>query len=92
MTGAEGRKNVINYRNESSIIILVFAQNQDGADYPISIKAFCKPIPGLYEEMMDYGWADIEPKTIDALRKHIVGAGLSGIYYQDNWERRTQLS
>ena len=75
-------------------IVTNITQAMDGSDYPLSIKAFCEPIPGLYEEMMDFNFYDeLQPKIIDALRKHMNAAGLIGIYlYDESWDRRTLLS
>jgi hypothetical protein len=57
---------------------------EDGSGYAPSIEAFCAPIPGLYNEMMEYEWyEDLRTKMIDALKIYLNQAGLTGVYWEE---------
>jgi len=93
-TGGEIRAR-IEYKKdaENQYVVVNFIQSQDGGSYLSSIEAFCLPIPGLFEEMIDYNFTDLKPKMIDALQRHFETVGLVGIYlYDEAWGLRTQLT
>jgi len=77
----------------NSFVVTNYTEGRDGAEYISSIKAFCEPVQGLYEEMIDYDFIELEHIMIDALRKYLKATGLTGIYlFDESWDRRTLLS